>query len=391
MSHAPYHQISAPVPGLAPAPTRGAVGQVGENPKKRGHWGQLPHVQEISPEDPATLCRAQGLGEAGARFVLTKPRDLPMTPVRVYAALGAAPTPEARVELAMQELERQGAFRRANIFVGVATGGGHVNPVTLELVERMAKGNIASVAIQYGTRPSILSVDKVDDARDLTAMLLTRIRDRIRREHPNGGGPRVLLYGESLGGWASQNALERAAEQQERATGQQTDPLRALGVDRAAWIGVPGFSRFKGDRLGAGGMQALNAVDDLARLAPGDATRARAWDYSHLDDPVHRADLSLFWKRPAWLSKDGPNPHGVDPNEHFQPIMTALRTAWSAIRSAGSERPGIHLDDGHDYRGALPRLLRAAYGFSGVSDADLALMTEQTRQSELWIMRQKWT
>jgi hypothetical protein len=356
----------------------------------RGRWGVLPHVRAVVPEDPRTLAPATGNGDAGARFVLTKPKDLPLEPVRVYASLKSAPTPEARVELAMRELERQGAFHRKQIFVGVATGGGHVNPVTLELVERMARGDIASVAIQYGTRPSILSVDKVDDARDLTAMLLERIRDRVRRDHPNGGGPRVLLYGESLGGWASQNALERAAEQQERATGKPADPLAALGVDRAAWIGVPGFSRFKGERLGPGGMQAINAVEQLGTLKPGDATRARAWDYSHLDDPVHRADLSLFWKRPAWLPKDGPNPPGVGPDEHFRPILTALSTAWMAFRSAGKERPGIHEDHGHDYRGALPKLLRAAYGFSDVSDAELARMTEQVRQSELWIMDQEW-
>jgi hypothetical protein len=61
-----------------------------------------------------------------------------------------------------------------------------------------------------------------------------------------------------------------------------------------------------------------------------------------------------------------------------------------SLRTANTERPGVHLDHGHDYRKELPQLLRAAYGFSDVSDAELARMAEQTRQSEIWIMAQKW-
>jgi hypothetical protein len=137
-------------------------------------------------------------------------------------------------------------------------------------------------------------------------------------------------------------------------------------------------------------MHSLTAVGQLASLHPGDATRARAWDLSHLDDPVHRASLSLFWKRPAWLPKDGANPPGVGPDEHFRPVLTALSTAWMAFRSAGKERPGIHEDHGHDYRKELPKLLRAAYGFFDVTDTQLAQMTVQVRQSEVWIMDQEW-
>jgi hypothetical protein len=63
----------------------------------RGRWGVLPHVRAVVPEDPRTLAPATGNGDAGARFVLTKPKDLPLEPVRVYASLKSAPTPEARV------------------------------------------------------------------------------------------------------------------------------------------------------------------------------------------------------------------------------------------------------------------------------------------------------
>lgn len=357
---------------------------------KRGSWGVLPHTHAVSSDPPGSLLPVAGQGDAAIRFVQSVPADLPQRPIRVYASLTSAPTVEQRIDLAMRELDRQGAFSRANILVGVATGGGHVNPVALELVERFAKGNVASVSMQYGTLPSVLSIHKVDDARDITGKLLERIRDRIRSEHPDGGGPRVLLYGESLGGWASQSALDGAAKRLERETGRPADPLQALGVHRAAWVGIPGFSRFRADRLGPGGMQVLRGVHELAQLPPHERARARAWELSHLDDPVHRADFATIWRRPDWLPKDGPNPDRVDPDQRWKPLLTFLGTIKMALKSANKEVPGEFTDHGHDYRKELPALLREAYGFSDVGDAELARITEQVRQSELFILKHEW-
>src|SRR5690606_31646520 len=97
-----------------------------------------------------------GHGHAPARFVLAAPTDLPMQPLRLYASLKSAESMEQRVDLLLQEMERAGAFDRANIFVGAPTGGGHINPVAMELVERMSKGDVASVGVQYGNLPSVL-------------------------------------------------------------------------------------------------------------------------------------------------------------------------------------------------------------------------------------------
>ncbi len=331
-----------------------------------------------------------GHGEAPARFVLAAPNDLPMRPIRAYASLKAADSVEERVDLVMRELERQGAFRRKYLFLGAPTGGGHVNPIAMELVERMAKGDVASVGIQYGTLPSVLSIGKVDDARDMLRLLMTRIRDRIRAKHPGGGGPKVLLYGESLGGWASQGVLDTAAEAAERRTGRAADPLREMGIDTAVWIGIPGFSRFRSDRLGAGGMQAMSSVAELDRIDPAARARARAWELSHFDDPVHRADLATIWRRPKWLPADGRNPKGVGAEERWRPVLTFFDTIYRTLASANKEVIGQFTDHGHDYRKELPKLLRAAFGFTDVTDAELARMTEQVRQSEVWIMSQEW-
>jgi uncharacterized membrane protein len=314
-----------------------------------------------------------------------------MRPIRAYASLDSAATVERRVELVMRELERTGAFRRRRILIGAPTGGGHVNPVALELVERMAGGDVASVGIQYGTRASMLSLDKVVDASGMLDLLASRIRARILAEHPNGGGPQVLLYGESLGAWASQNMLDRSADRAERSSrGAAIDPLREAGIDRVAWIGTPGFSRFHSERLGPGGAQSLSAIEQIDSIPPAARAEARVWMLSHFDDYVHRADLSTIWRRPAWLPADGNNPDGVDPDQRWYPVLTFLDTIRGAAFSANKSRAGEFTNHGHDYRQALPKLLRAAYGFNEVTDADLARITEQVRQSEIWIMQQTW-
>lgn len=360
---------------------------VGGTIPARGVHGVLPHVGSRVPQDPHALVDVATVGDAGARFLLSVPTDLPMTPLRAYASLTSAPTPEARVEQVMRELERQGAFSRAYILIGTATGGGHVNPVALELVERMAGGDIASVAIQYGTRPSILSLDKIGHASKLLELLLERIRERIRAMYPGGGGPKVLLYGESLGGWASQNAIDNIAK---KVGGR--DPLATAGVSRVAWVGIPGISSFNPDRLGPGAYQAVASVAELRALTldPRATARVRAWELSHRDDPVHRVTWDLVWKRPAWLPKDGPNPPGVGADERWRPVMTLIDAVKMALLGAGSEQPGVWRDHGHDYRKELPRLLRTAFGFTNVSDAQLARITEQTRQSEVWILNEDW-
>jgi len=356
----------------------------------RGSFGVLPHVDRIVPQDATTLLPLSGHGEAPTRFVMAIPTDLPMRPIRAYASLKSAATVAERVDLVVRELERQGAFRRKRIVIGAPTGGGHLNPVALELIERMCGGDVASVGIQFGTLPSMLSIGKVDDEREMLQLLMSRIRDRIRREHPTGGGPQVLLYGESLGGWASQGVLDQAAAAEEQRTGTPADPFRIMGIDAAVWIGIPGFSRFREQRLGASGMQAMSSIAQLGAIEPGAIARARAWELSHFDDPVHRADLATIWRRPAWLPKVGSNPKGVGAHERWRPLLTFLDSIKMAVTSANKDAVGTFTDHGHDYRKELPQLLRSALGATDVSDAELARITEQVRQSEVWIMGQEW-
>ena len=252
----------------------------------------------------------------------------------------------------------------------------------------MAKGDVASVAVQYGTLPSVLSFGKVDDARDmLDAAHAARPRPHPRASIRNGGGPQVLLYGESLGGWASQGVLDRGGDRAERRTGRPVDPLRELGIDTAVWIGIPGFSRFRRDRLGPGGMQSMSGVDAARRLSLAARARARAWELSHFDDFVHRADLASIWRRPKWLPKDGPT------RRASASTSAGDRCSRSSTRSSEGPRhrgrgqvPASSPTTATTTARNCPSCCERRTASTDVTDAELARITEQVRQSEVWIM-----
>ena len=154
--------------------------------------------------------------------------------VRVYVGLESAETETERVALAMRELERTGAFDREWLLVDLPTGTGYVNYAAVSALEMLARGNCATVAMQYAARPSPLSLDRVGEGHNQARLLLDAISERLR-DVPREQRPKVVLFGESLGAWTSQDAF----------LGQGTQGLVDTGVDYAIWIGTPHFSRWK--------------------------------------------------------------------------------------------------------------------------------------------------
>ena len=63
-------------------------------------------------------------------------------PIRVFVGLESAPTERERLDLAMQELERTGAFDRDLLMVISPTGTGYVNYVAVEAAEYMTRGDM---------------------------------------------------------------------------------------------------------------------------------------------------------------------------------------------------------------------------------------------------------
>jgi len=79
---------------------------------------------------------------------------------------------------------------------------------------------------------SVLSVDRVAEGRLQYRMLIDAIRNQPA-DRPPGQRPRVVIFGESLGAWTSQDAFAHRG----------TQGLREASIDRAIWIGTPYMSK----------------------------------------------------------------------------------------------------------------------------------------------------
>ena len=102
------------------------------------------------------------------------------TPIRAYVGLESAPTEQERVDLAMRELERTGAFDRSWLMIASPTGTGYVNYAAVSILEFLTRGRLRDVAMQYSARPSPLSLDRVERRPAARAMLCAAIARAAR-------------------------------------------------------------------------------------------------------------------------------------------------------------------------------------------------------------------
>ena len=128
----------------------------------------------------AARSRASALDFEGTRFLGTAPGDLPQDPIRVFAGVRSADTIEERCRLAVDELERLGAFRRAR-------GSSSAPPRCAATSSRSRsrprstspRGDVASVVVQYFDRRTWLMPAKVPVAARTHRELLRALRERL--------------------------------------------------------------------------------------------------------------------------------------------------------------------------------------------------------------------
>jgi uncharacterized membrane protein len=336
---------------------------------------------------PGSLVPWETLGKQGRRNVSTVLRPAwieavmgePATaePIRVYVGLESASTERARVDLAVEELARTGAFDRPLLMVVSPTGTGYVSYVAVEAAEYLTLGNMASVTLQYSLRPSVLSLDRVAVGRRHHRLLLEALQAALG-DRPAARRPRVVLFGESLGAWSSQSAFE----------GQGTRGLLDLGVDRALWAGVPLMSRWRKEVLGGHAAPAVDpsvvgVFDDVAELRaldPAARSKVRYVMIAHHDDPVPRFGPPLLVQAPEWLGPPERRPPGVPRSETWQTPTTFLQTLVD-IKNSVDLSPGHIEARGHDYRGDLAAFVREVYALPA-SDEQLARVEDALRRFE---------
>jgi uncharacterized membrane protein len=298
-------------------------------------------------------------------------------PVRVFVGLESALTETQRVALAMAELERTGAFDRELLMVISPTGTGYVNYVAVETAAYLTRGNIASVAMQYSLRPSPLSLDRVAEGRHHYRMLIDAIHNKLQ-ERPPEKRPRVVLFGESLGAWTSQDAFAHRG----------TQGLLNAGVDRAIWIGTPYMSKWKEEVLGGDRPDVdrslvgrFNDFGELEALDPEARERLRYVMITHANDAVGHFGLDLLVRAPAWLGPAATRAGTVPGAQQWRSPTTFVQTLVD-MKNAANVVPGQFEAEGHDYRADLARFVREVYRLPA-TDEQLAAVEAALRTAEL--------
>lgn len=300
---------------------------------------------------PGSAVDWQDMGRWGRSFVGSGPSaaeisafwgDTAPQPIRVYVGLNAAETPEARAALAFDELLRLGGFDRAVLVIAMPTGSGWLDPGGMDTLDYIAKGDVATVSVQYSYLPSPVSVvvDPTQGVAEAQALF-----DRVYRHWvtlPAASRPRLYLHGLSLGAFLSQETLPFL-------------DLYADPIQGALWAGSPYLSEFwqmvqtrrRPDSpawrpaFGNGSLiRSLNQTGGLERF-DADWGPMRFVFLQYGSDPIVFFDWSLAWARPDWLT--GARAPDLSPQMRWIPVVTLFQVGLDMAVALGT------LGYGHDY------------------------------------------
>lgn len=336
--------------------------------------------QPTEPErsgSPTSFAAWDSLGYQGRNFVATGPREAELArlngapaqePIRVYAGLQTADSDEERVAVLLSELERTGAFDREVLVIIPTTGTGWVNPVAARSVESMYNGDTALVGMQYSYLPSWISFlgdrqKSVESAR----MMIDAIHQRWSKL-PADDRPKLVLYGESLGSYAGQDAFGWLPD------------ITEMGFSGVLWVGPPHESSLWSGLVArrdpgtpeveprydnGNTVRFTQAADpaDVQRVAAPPWSGTRVLFLQHASDPIVWWSPNLLFSRPDWLSE----PRGSDrtASMRWYPIVTFWQVSADMTNAAAV--PAGH---GHNYSDTVLDGLVAVAAPQGWTPAD---------------------
>ena len=303
-------------------------------------------------------------------------------PVRVYVGLQSAGREAERVGLVLDELERTDAFSREWLMVASPTGTGYVNYAAVAALELLSRGSCATVAMQYAERPSVLSLGRVNEGRTQARLLLETLHERLAAL-PADRCPKLVLFGESLGAWTSQDPF----------VDQGTRGLLDLGIDHAIWIGTPHFSKWKeqvlyDDRadVDPSVVRVFAGIDEWLALDPAERARVRYVMITHRDDGVGLFGPELAIQAPDWLGPIDQRPAQVPKAMRWMPSVTFFQVLVD-MKNSATVVAGEFAAKGHDYRADLLPFFHATLGFEA-SEEQLGRINDYLEFEEL--RRSRW-
>lgn len=284
-------------------------------------------------------------------------------PIRAYVGVDSEPIyATGRSELALAEMERLGAFDREYLLLVSPTGTGWVDHTMIESAEILARGDIATMCIQYGKAPSFLEVQGVSLGRAQFRQLLWGVKQRLTSV-PEADRPKILVFGESLGAWSSSDVIMH----------QGIEGFDHYGIDRALWFGLPGLAKWSktGMREGRnpltpeGTVAPFDHFEQFEALSQEEKDKLRAIVVDHDNDPIAQMSLRMAFKKPSWL--DGERGRNVPEGMEWTPVISFIQVLIDAMNAMVTV-PGEFKSFGHDYRADTADFVQAGYGLPNVSD-----------------------
>jgi uncharacterized membrane protein len=294
------------------------------------------------------------LGEPGRNFVLTGPTSEniesftgrnAVQPIRVYVGRAQEDTAQARADVALAELQRQGGFDRDVLIVAMPTGTGWLDPGAMDPVEYMHGGNIATVSVQYSYLQSPLAlIFETSSGLDQAEALISTVHG-YWKTLPTDTRPKIYMHGLSLGAWSSMSGTDIFAL--------LDDP-----IDGAFWVGPPFPSTMWKLIVAARDSDSTYVAptlgdDQLVRFAShtnggGNSTgwgdmRIAYLQYS--SDPIVFYENSSTFREPTWMSE--PAAADVSPDLRFIPFVTQFQLAVDMALATT-----VPVGHGHSYYGS---------------------------------------
>ena len=166
----------------------------------------------------------------------------------------------------------------------------------------------------------------------------------------------MLVFGESLGAWASSDVIMKLG----------VEGLDHYGVERALWFGMPQLARWSAaglDRPGQltpeGTVGVFDRWEELEQLSPEERDAAAHRAAQPRQRPHHADDARRCCTgHPDWLGE--PRGRNVPEGQRWYPIVTGVQTMIDAA-NAMRNSPGEFRSTGHDYRADTARFVAEGY------------------------------
>lgn len=293
---------------------------------------------------PDSLIGWDKLGRQGRNFVSGGPQldaiaafagESVLDPVRVYVGIQTPGSIDQRAQLAIDELERSGAFERRVLVAVLPTGTGWIDPWAIDALEYMYAGDTAAVGLQYSYFPSwMVLLRNQDEAIDAARALVRAIEGRLSII-PESTRPTFLIYGQSLGSFGLEAVFE------------DIDDLRSR-VDGALLVGPPAENRLwqrliSGRDDGTPVWEAVYRGGAEVRFGgdgPTLAAASRPWlapriaYLQHPSDPITWHSFDMMFHEPAWMTEErGPD---VSQEMDFIPVVTFCQVVVDLLVATGA-------------------------------------------------------